>query len=183
MIVEKAQAAGFDLDADSLTLLYGAIYSNTLNLQPSIATARDLAALDFCEQRGGADLTPRLVEEMFRHKTQYLDEHLGEVMASDFKAFAGGLGIAQLEGFDLDNLVATRLTEIKNILTRLQAENDTERIFLNACDLNHAHSIFVALGEKTEAMLAKALNITFDADGVARNDQLILRKQILPLLG
>ncbi|MCX6795147.1 MAG: DHH family phosphoesterase [Candidatus Falkowbacteria bacterium] len=182
LIVEKAQALEFSLDLGSLTLLFGAIYSNTLNLQPSIATERDLAALRFCEEQSDGKLSPQLVAEMFNYKTKYLDDHLGEVMASDFKGFTGSLGIAQLEGFDLDDLVATRLVEIKSILARLQIENDTRRIFLNACDLNRGHSIFVAPGKDTELMLAKALNVSFDTNGVARNDRLILRKQILPLL-
>ncbi|MFZ4648433.1 MAG: DHH family phosphoesterase [Patescibacteria group bacterium] len=183
LVLEKALAENFFLDIGSLALLYGAIYSNTLNLQLTIATDRDLEVVAYCRKQAREAISDSLIEEMFRHKTKDISENLAEVIASDFKGFVGGTGIAQLEGYDLEILINERLGEIKEILACQKVKNALDRVFLTACDINRGYNIFVALEPETEMMLAKALNVSFDNNGVAKNDKLILRKQILPLLG
>lgn len=165
------------LDINSTILLYGAIYSNTLNLNPSITTDRDLQAI----KELAANIPANLITEMFQYKTNYIANNLEEVMTSDFKTFNGGLGIAQLEGFNLDQLVNNNLEKIKNILASLKEKNNLKFIFLTAADIENGYNLFVVIDEETEELLEKSLTLNFN-NSMAKNNQLLLRKQILPLL-
>jgi manganese-dependent inorganic pyrophosphatase len=165
------------LDINSAILLYGAIYSNTLNLNPDITTSRDLEAIKELE----VNMPANLISDMFQYKTDYIASNLEEVMSGDFKTFDGGLGIAQLEGFNLDGLVNNNLEKIENILTSLKEKYNLKFIFLTAADINSDYNIFVAIDEVTKALLKTAMAISFN-NSVAKNNKLLLRKQILPLL-
>ena len=165
------------LDINSAILLYGAIYSNTLNLNPGIITQKDLEAVSEL----AADVPDNLITEMFQYKTDYIESNLEEVINGDFKTFDGGLGIAQLEGFNLDRLVNDNLEKIKNTLTSLKEKYNLKFIFLTAADINNGYNIFVVIGEETKSLLEKSMALSFN-NSVAKNNELLLRKQILPLL-
>lgn len=165
------------MDINSSVLLYGAIYSNTLNLNPSITTDRDLGAI----KELAVNMPANLITEMFQYKTDYIANNLEEVTSSDFKTFTGGLGITQLEGFDLDQLVNNNLEDIKNILTTLKEKYNLQFIFLMAADINNGYNLFVTINEETVKLLEKSLALNFD-NLIAKNNKLLLRKQILPLL-
>jgi manganese-dependent inorganic pyrophosphatase len=165
------------LDVNSVILLYGAIYSNTLNLNPGIITQRDLEAVSELAD----DIPDNLISEMFQYKTNYMAANLEEVMTSDFKTFDNGLGIAQLEGFNLDQLVNNNLEKIKNILASLKEKNNLKFIFLTAADIENGYNIFVVIDEETKNLLEKSMELNF-SNYIAKNNELLLRKQILPLL-
>ncbi|MFZ2310309.1 MAG: DHHA2 domain-containing protein [Patescibacteria group bacterium] len=165
------------LDLNSAVLLYGAIYSNTLNLNPSITTERDLKAVKDLE----VNLPANLITDMFQYKTDYIASNLEEVMSGDFKTFDGGLGIAQLEGFNLDKLVNNNLESIQNILTSLKEKYNIKSIFLTAADINNGYNLFITIDEDTEKLLVESIALNF-TNSIAKNNKLLLRKQILPLL-
>jgi manganese-dependent inorganic pyrophosphatase len=165
------------LDINSAALLYGAIYSNTLNLNPSITTDRDLTAI----KELAVNMPVNLITEMFQYKTDYIASNLEEVMSGDFKTFDGSLGIAQLEGFNLDQLVNNNIETIKNILISLKEKNNLKFIFLTAADIDNGYNVFVVVDEETKILLEKSLTLNFN-NLIAKNNQLLLRKQILPLL-
>lgn len=165
------------LDINSAILLYGAIYSNTLNLNPEITTARDLQAIKELE----VNMPVNLIMEMFQYKTDYIANNLEEVISGDFKTFDGGLGIAQLEGFNLDDLINNNLESIKNILTSLKEKYNLKLIFLTAADIENGYNLFVAIDGETKVLLEKSLTLNFN-NSIAKNNKLLLRKQILPLL-
>ena len=63
LIAEKYRSSEYSIDPHSGILLFGAIYSNTLNFQASITTERDKAAADWL--RTQVAVPTSLVDEMF----------------------------------------------------------------------------------------------------------------------
>lgn len=182
LIFEKFKEKNITLDLPTAILLLGAIYSNTLNFQSNIVKQRDKNAVEFLKNDYGVEIPQNLIEEMFLYKTEYLETNLEEAIISDFKDFENGLSIAQLEGFNLVNLVDNKLEEIKNILSKLKAKYNLKYIFLTCADIKNNHNIFVVIDEKTKLLLSKSMGLSFDDRGIATNNKLILRKQIMPLL-
>lgn len=182
LIFEKMREVKFSINSDSLYLLLGAIFSNTLNFKSDIATERDLKTVESLSRDYGVVIPPNLIEDMFQYKTEYIANNLEEVIASDFKTFDGGLGIAQLEGFDLQNLIGDKIENIKEVLKKIKEKHNLEYIFLTAADIKNGYNIFVAIDEKTQSLLSQSIDLSFDDQGTAKNDKLLLRKQLLPLL-
>lgn len=182
LILEKIKNAKFPLDSNSTFLLFGAIYSNTLNFKSSIVSARDIEAVSFLSHNATVEIPPTLINEMFRYKTEFISNNLEEVINSDFKSFEGSLGIAQIEAYDLEYLVKNRLDEIRKALSKLKSKYNLKYIFLTAADLNKGYNIFVVIDEDTKLLLTKSLELIFNSEGIAINSKLLLRKQILPFL-
>ena len=180
LIFEKFQEQKIEIARNAAILLYGAIFSNTLNFQIGIASDRDKCVVRILEQKFG--LSKNLIDEMFKHKTEYINNNLEEVVNSDFKNFDNGLGIAQLEGFDLEKTIKENLKEVKNILDKLKKQYALNYSFLTAADIKGGYSFFVVNDEETKLLLSKSIPLSFDANGMAKNNKLLLRKQILPLL-
>lgn len=181
LVLEKMKEANFKVDANSTYLLFAAIYSNTLNFKTNVDT-RDIEAVSFLSHNAAVEISPTLINEMFRYKTEYISNNLEEVIRVDFKTFDGGLGIAQIEGFDLEYLVTKQREEISKALTKLKAEHNLKYIFLTAADINKGYNVFVAIDEDSKQLLSKSMTLVFNEEGIAKNDKLLLRKQILPLL-
>ena len=159
-------------------LLFGAIYSNTLNLSSELTVERDLKAVKVLS----STMPANLISDMFAYKAEQIALNLENTIINDFKVFNGGLGIAQLESFDLAVIVESRLIEIKDILKNLKKDHSFNHIFLTAADIKNAYNIFVVIDDATQSLLAEKLELVFDDRGVAKNNKLMLRKQILPLL-
>ena len=127
-------------------------------------------------------VSPEFISEMFRYKTEYIINNLEEVITNDFKTFTGGLGIAQFEGFDLEYIINNKIQDIKSVLKMLKEEHKLQHIFLSAPDIKNSYNTFVTVDEETKLLLESTLSLSFNEEGVAKNDKLFLRKQILPLL-
>lgn len=184
LIFEKIKQAAMPITDKLMFLLYGAIFSNTLNFKSSVVDQRDRESVKFIENNLSSLSVGGTIEEMFDYKTEYIKNNLEEVFRDDFKIFdySGKLAIVQIEGFDLDNLVCDKKDEIKDILTKLKNESGLDYIFLTAADIKNAYNIFVAIDENTKLLLSRVLGLSFDDNGIARNTKLLLRKQIFPLL-
>lgn len=181
LIFEKFQEMKMPIDSDSLYLLLGAIYSNTLNFKSDISTQRDIDAV--VSLRNSSNCIPTdLIDEMFNYKTEYIFHNLEEVIVGDFKYFNNGLGIAQLEGFNLKEIVNKKHKKIELVLNKLKEKYGLKYIFLTAADIKNSHNIFVTVDEDTRLLLSKSMNLVFDEKGSAKNHRLLLRKQIMPLL-
>lgn len=178
LIWEKIISMDKALSFNSSILLFGAIYSNTLNLSPGLTTERDLKAVNFLS----LSMPDNLIGEMFAYKAEQISLRLEESIINDFKVFDGGLGIAQLESFDLANLVESRLVDIKHVLETLKAKYSLSHIFLIAADIKNAYNTFIVIDDGSKALLTDKLKLAFDVRGITKNDKLMLRKQILPLL-
>lgn len=182
LIFEKIVGAKLPIDSNSVFLLFGAIFSNTLNFKSDIATERDIKAVKNLKDDYDVIIPLNLIDEMFEYKTNYIANNLKEVINSDFKTFDGDLGIAQLEGFDLQNMISEKIEDIGNILKKVKIKFNLEYIFLTAPDIKNEYNVFVAIDEKTKSLLTKSINLSFDNNGIAKNNKLFLRKQLLPLL-
>ena len=183
LILEKLKSTNF-LENQAGLLLYGAIFSNTLNFKSDLATDRDQEAVEFIDNNFNSLIPENIITAMFISKTTYINENLEEVLRDDFKIFdySGKLGIAQIEGFDLNDLVNKKRTEINQILEKLKKENNLDYIFLTAADINNNQNIFLVIDKNSQNLLEKKLALTFNSNNIAQNPRLLLRKQILPLL-
>lgn len=182
LIFEKFIAKNITPDLNTAILLLGAIYSNTLNFKSSVVNQRDRDAVQLIMEKYKSEIPTNLIEEMFLHKSKYVKNNLEEVIISDFKSFENGLSIAQLEGYDFDKIIEVKLSEIKDILNNLKMNYNSRYIFLTIADIKNNNNIFVAIDNETERLLKDNLGVIFDVHGVAKNKELLLRKQIMPKL-
>jgi manganese-dependent inorganic pyrophosphatase len=181
LIFEKFQEMKMPIDSDSLYLLLGAIYSNTLNFKSDISTQRDIDAVVFLRNLNTC-IPTALIDEIFKHKTKFIFLNLEKVIINDFKYFDSNLGIAQLEGFNLNDIVNKKHKKIELVLNKLKEKHNLKYIFLTAADIKNSYNIFVTIDEDTRLLLAKSMNLVFNEKGIAKNHKLLLRKQIMPLL-
>lgn len=182
LIVERYRSASHPIDAHSAILLYGAIYSNTLNFQASIANKRDKLAADWLQSQ--LRIPESLITDMFAAKTRFAFEHLAEILAIDAKQFTLGnlqIGIAQLEITDLQQLADTRINDILGELERMKKEHQLDAALLTAVDLKEGFNIFVTQDVTLQSGLSKALHVGFE-NNMAKRSGVLLRKQLVPLL-
>lgn len=182
LIFEKIRETGLPINSNDVFLLFGAIFSNTLNFKSDIVSERDLKAIESLKNDYGVIIPSNLIDEMFQYKTEYIVNNLEEAMISDFKTFDGGLGIAQLEGFDLQDVIDNKIGDIKEILKKIKEKLNLEYIFLTAPDVKNEYNLFVVIDEKTKSLLSKSIDLSFNNSGITKNNKLFLRKQLLPLL-
>lgn len=185
LIWEKARAKRIDLTDQALLLIYGAIFSNTLNLKSDLIQTRDKEAIKFIADKLAGLSLVQTIDEMFRHKTEYIKNNYATVMPDDFKMFdyrGQKLGIAQLEGYDLSNLLNDQTNSIKDVLHELKNKHNLDFIFLTVADIKDGYNIFLTIDSQTQNLLSKKLSLQFNGQGLAKNSRLLLRKQILPLL-
>ncbi|MCU0680184.1 MAG: DHH family phosphoesterase [Planctomycetes bacterium] len=183
LILEKFIENSLFPSEEIMLMLGGAIFSNTLNFKAEIVSNRDKKAIEYIKKNVSPLAFKMISEQMFIYKTEYLKNNLSEVIKDDFKVFnfPGNFGIAQIEGYDLDNLLIVKREELIIILQELKKKNNLDHIFLTAADINNSYNIFLAIDKNTEKILKTKMNLVFNS-GIARNSKLLLRKQIVPLL-
>jgi len=182
LIVEKYRSSQQSIDLHSAILLYGAIYSNTLNFQVSITSERDKKAADWLQSQ--VAIPASMIDDMFTAKTRFAFNNLADALTIDAKQCSIGkyrIGIAQLEIMDLQRLADDRFSDIIITLERMKDEQQLDAALLTAIDLREGFNIFVTPDAALQSALSKALNVTFE-NNVARREGLLLRKQLIPLL-
>lgn len=181
-IVEKYQDAHMIIDQKSAILLYGAIYSNTLNFQASVTTERDKKAVRWLEQQ--VQIPNGLIQDMFIAKTEAAKKDIQKVLLGDYKEFifnSKKVGIAQLEVVQLHGLMEQCLDLVLAVLLDLQQKNGLHFIFLTAVDLEGKFNLFVTSDANTQAFLSDVFGISFQND-IAERPGVLLRKEIVPLI-
>lgn len=181
LIAEKFIQNNINISKESATLLCGAIISNTLNFKGGVTTERDKKAVEYLNKI--ALLPNNFWKELFGAKSDLLGDKLKERIEGDFAWFVLGdkkVGIAQIEIIGVENLIKERGEEIIQILEKIKAEMNLDFIFQNTIELEDCKNFFVA-DNQTQSLLEKVLNIKFDGF-VAEKPNLIMRKQIVPLL-
>ncbi len=182
LIVEKYQSLKCSIDFSSAVLLFGAIHSNTLNFQASIATNRDREAVDWL--RSQAEIPASLIEDMFAMKTQLISEHLANAIRIDAKQFAIGkkkIGIAQLEVLYLQKLADSRLSDILIELKNMKDQYRLDATMLTAVDLREGFNLFITQDGELQSAITNALDIGF-VGNIAKRKGFLLRKQLVPKL-
>lgn len=182
LIAEKFMRNNIAISKESATLVYGAIISNTLNFKSGVTTDRDREAAAWLNKVAG--LPEDFWRDLFTAKSDLSGGKLAERIESDFAWFVMGgkkVGVAQIEMIGAKELLDERSGEVVQILDRIKKDMNLDHIFQNTIELENAKNFFVAQDLDTQKLLEKVLSVRF-AGVVAERPDLIMRKQIVPLL-
>lgn len=182
LVVERFIEQSVLMSRESALLAYGAVLSNTLNLRGSVTTERDKKVIDWLQEI--VSLPYDFWRDLFLAKSDLSGSQLEEKIRGDFSSLSFNnqkVGIAQLEILGVTDLLNSRCDEIVNILKSIQGEQNLDYIFQNTIDLEAMDNIFITHDVSTQELLAKVLPIQFNGV-VAKNSELLMRKQIVPLL-
>ena len=182
LIVEKYIAMKESIDNASAVLLYGAIFSNTLNLKGSVTTTRDRDAVTWLEKQ--MKIPADYISEMFRIKTLEIEKSFRETFVNDSKEFpikGFRIGISQLELSNSDKIILEYKGEIFSLLKELQKEHALSFNFLSIVDMEKGNNFFITDDPQMQKILEDVLSVIF-TDNIATYGELILRKQLVPLL-
>lgn len=182
LIAEKFMKNSLKISKESAILLYGAIISNTLNFKGTLTTERDKVAAVWLNRTAG--LPENFWKEMFMAKSDLAGTKLKERVRGDLIWFEGGgkkVGIAQIEMIGAQKLAETRSDEIARELNKVKNELVLDFIFQNLIELDECKNFFITDDTVTKKLLEKVLEITF-IGSVAQKPELIMRKQIIPLI-
>lgn len=183
LIAEKFMESNVEPSKDSAVLLCGAIISNTLNFKnKGVTTDRDIKAFEYLNKI--ARIPIDFSKELFKSKSDLSGEKLRERVLGDLAWFNMGnkkVGIAQLEIVDSYKILNDRLGEVIGIINDIKKEMKLNSIFLNLIDLDEEINFFITDDFVLQATLEKVLSIKFNKN-IAIKNELIMRKQIVPLL-
>jgi manganese-dependent inorganic pyrophosphatase len=182
LVAEKFIQQGLSMSAESAILVYSAIISNTLNFKGGVTTERDRAAARWLEQF--ITVPANYWRELFLAKSDLSRSKLAERIEGDFAWLIIGdkrVGIAQLEIIGAAELIANREAEMIMALTKLKTDLQLDYIFQNTIELEQQQNYIVASDQSTRQLLEKVLDVSFQGN-LAIRDQLIMRKQIIPLI-
>ncbi len=182
LVAERFMQSGTAISKESAILVLAAIISNTLNFKGTVTTDRDRDAAAWLNET--AQLDKNFWKEMFEAKSDLSGQKLAERIKSDYASFdinGKKVNIAQLEIIGGKKLLDERKPEILEILDQIKRQSVLDIIFLNLIELEEGKNYLVAEGPETRQLLEKTLDVRFDGD-VAVRDELIMRKQIVPLL-
>lgn len=182
LVAERFINNNIEISKESAILLCGAIISNTLNFKGGVTTDRDRVAFEYLNKI--AQLSPSFAKELFKSKSDLSGDKLKERILGDLAWFNMNnkkVGIAQIEIVGVRKLIENRLDEIVDILNKLKREFDFDILFQNSIELEEGMNFFIAKDTETQKILEKILGIKFNGF-VAERNNLIMRKQIAPLL-
>lgn len=182
LVAEKFMQNNVKISKESATLVYGAIISNTLNFKGSVTTERDKEAAAWLNKV--AKLPEDFWKDLFIAKSDLSSKKLSERIEGDFAWFVMGnkkVGIAQIEMIGAKKLLDERSGEIIQVLDKIKKDMNLDFVFQNTIELEDTKNFFVAQDTETQKLLEKVLKVQF-AGVVAERPNLIMRKQIVPLL-
>ncbi len=182
LIAEKFIKNNIEISKQSAILLCGAIISNTLNFKGGVSTDRDQIAFEYLNKV--AQLPADFWKELFEAKSDLSGGKLKERILGDLAWFNMGnkkVSIAQIEMIGAEKLIAERVDEIIKILEDIKKEMQLDIIFQNTIELEECNNYFITSDAETQKLLEEILNVKFNGN-VAKRPNLIMRKQIVPLL-
>lgn len=176
LIAEKFYK-NIEISAESASLLYLAIASNTINFKATVTTERDKIMAEWLQTQ--TNISQEFVQKMFAAKSK-ISMPIYETCAADFGTWKKQkLGIVQLEILHVQKFLQKHREELENALERLRKEESLQYIFLTLIDLAEGYNTFLVIDENTQRILSQALAVTF-TKGVATRDGILMRKQIVP---
>lgn len=182
LIAEKFIKNNIEISKESAILLCGAIISNTLNFKGGVTTDRDKIAYEYLNKI--AELPANFSKELFESKSDLSGSKLKERIISDMAWFPIAnrkISILQLEIINSKDLIENRIDDIVEIIKGFKRERGFGLIFLNLIELEECKNYFIAIDDETKKVIEKVLNVKFNGF-VAERPNLIMRKQIVPLL-
>jgi len=182
LVAEKFKQNNISISKESAILLYSAIISNTLNFKGGVTTTRDKELFEWLRQF--IEVPDDYWKELFTAKSDLSGDLLSSRMEGDIAGFIFNgikISIAQLEIIGSEQLVEERKEEMVDILHTIEKDLNLDLIFLNIIDLELAKNYFITDNDKTKILLKEAIGVEFGGV-VAEREQLIMRKQIVPLI-
>ncbi len=182
LIAERFIREKQPISEGAAVLLYGAIFSNTLNFKSSVATDRDREAVLWLQTH--ATIPDTFIAEMFRAKSDLAGGKLKEGILSDisWRSMKGNrCTIGALEIIGVKALMKDRLPEMLQIVAEFKETHHAKPALLTLIDLEEGFTAFVTGDRETQELLQKTLPVSFTG-GVARYPQMLMRKQLFPLL-
>ena len=182
LIAEKFINSDINISKESAILICGAIISNTLNFRADVTTDRDKRAFEIINKT--AQLDEDFSRELFLSKSNLIGSLLEEQIRRNFAWFVVAerkFSITQIEMIGARKLVKERGSEIIEILEKIKKELNLDFIFQTIIDLEEFKNFFVTKDIEAQNLLEKIFNVKFNGV-VAERDNMILRKQIMPLL-
>lgn len=183
LVAERMRAAAVLPLRDTARLLTGAIISNTVNFRSPITTERDRAAAAWLAPI--ADLPPAFATDMFTAKSDLSGDRLREALLSDYtvKEFGGTRYVAlQVEANGIAELFRTRREVFTAAMEEVRRVERCAFVFASGLDLTEGVTYFFADGAVSKRMLADALGVQCDDDGMAVLPTIMMRKQMHPKL-
>lgn len=182
LVAEKFIENNIDISKESAILLCGAIISNTLNFKGGVTTDRDRKAFEYSNKI--AQLPDNFAVELFEAKSNLSGDKLKERIMGDlawFNIANKKVCITQIEMVGAEKLVKERLNDIIEILNETKEEMKLDIIFQNIIELEECKNFFITDNREMQELLERILDIKFN-ENVAERPNLIMRKQIMPLL-
>jgi len=182
LIAEKYFENNISISKESAILLYSAIISNTLNFKGGVTTDRDIKVANWLNSI--IQLDDNYWKELFIAKSDLIGKKLNERIQGDLAWFIMNnkkIGIAQIEMIGAQELIAKRINEITLELKKIKEKMNLDYVFQNTIELAEEKNYFITDDLNTQQLLEKVLNVKFDSY-VAKKNNLIMRKQIVPLL-
>ncbi len=176
IVVENFRAGRLNPSPASVTLLYGAIHSNTQRLRGSITTERDRTAAKWLEELG-AD--PSALDEQFTARREHILSTLDESVMRESKSYddsGAPYVIAQLEFEGAHGTASASQARLVASVGRLGA-----RAMLNMVDVATGTSALLVPDEQLRSLVATRMGAI--AQGILFEFKpAILRKQIVAAL-
>ena len=161
--------------SSNLAFMLGcAIVSNTLNFTAPSTTEYDRNIYDII--KGIVDISDQDIEEMFNYRSSILTQNIYDALKADFKVFntkVGSVGIAQIEAYNLDNVI--NLHQTVEALDRIAHEKELDYCLFNGVDIKKQTSIVLAANRISENLICKIFEINQYTEPV-RIDRILLRK-------
>lgn len=182
LVAEKFMENKVNISSESAILLCSAIISNTLNFKATVTTDRDKKVRQWLNMFAG--LPENFYQELFTAKSDLSGAKLVKQIKREFGFYilnGKRVGIAQIEMIGAEKLIAARGAEIMRLLNEIKSDRDLDYIFQNTIELEGGKSFFVTNHGPTKTLLDKVLDTRFVGIAAA-SPQLLMRKQIVPLL-
>jgi len=180
LITEKYFQEGIEISPESALFLYSAIVSNTINFKAKVTTERDRKMASWLEDK--IQIPTDYVKQMFTARSK-LSEPLEEVLVGDHKIIPEYNGykvsVFQLEIIEAEKFIEKNLEELKNILLKHKNQESLDFMFLTCIDIEKGFNMFLVVDDDSQKLVAEVLKVKF-TDGVAKLDEVIMRKEIVP---
>lgn len=182
LIAEKFKNHNLTPSKESAILLYYGIISNTINLNASTTTDKDIEMIDWLESLY-KDITKEKISTIFTLKSQIEEQNLRSEMEAEISFDYNGskMTIAQLEVANIENFLIENRYKINKILEIIKIEKQIDYIFINCVDILNGYNIILTTDQKTNDILEKTFNLSFE-NNLAKTTHLILRKELIETL-
>lgn len=182
LIAEKFKNHDIIPSRESAILLYYGIISNTINLNASTTTDKDIEMIEWLESLY-KEITKDKINEIFTKKSQIDEENLRREMEAEIPFDYNGtkMAIGQLEIANIEDFLTINKYKINQILSTIKIEKQLDYIFINCVDILNGFNIILTVDDETTEILEKTFKLSFE-NNLAKTPNLKLRKELIETL-